>query len=74
MKQKTFLVRISNKVHIPVQYEHYEVVEALDEYEARHLAFDLLDERLKYEPNVRKKFFAAGLKRTEICAGDSVEI
>ena len=73
--KKTFLVRISNKSYCTwTQYEHYEIVEAFDNFGARHKALEIWEERLKYEPSVRRKFFESNLPKSLVCAGDSVEI
>ena len=79
MKQVKWLVEIRVKgwVALPVGESrtiHYEEVFAVDEYEARHTAYDTFVERMKYEPKIKKMMERFNLCHLEICAPDAVQL
>lgn len=79
MKQVKWLVeiRVKDWVALPVGESraiHYEEVFAVDEYEARHTAYDTFVERMKYEPKIKKMMGRCNLGHLEICAPDAVQL
>lgn len=76
MSEKEWLVeiRVKDWIATPNRVVGYEEVVAHDELSARMSGYDQFAHRVKYEPIMRRRFQALGLKLTEVCAPDAVEI
>ena len=70
-------IRVKDWVGVPKGESRtvaYEEVEAGNEIAARHDGFDKFAKRCKYEPIMRRRFENRGLKITDYCAPDAVEL
>lgn len=79
MREAEWLVeiRVKDWVHVPEGESRtvsYEEVLAMDDYSARHTAFQQFEDRCKYEPVMRRKMMQRKLTPTECCAPDAVSL
>lgn len=72
---KKYLVEIKTKTWVkkPMTIS-YKEVEAEDEYFARHKAFDLFEQDLKYKASVRRLLTDNVLTVKDVAASDAVEL
>lgn len=72
---KKYLVEIKTKTWVKKPMTIcYKEVEAEDEYFARHKAFNLLEQELKYKASVRRLLTDNDLTVKDVAASDAVEL
>lgn len=81
MVEAEWLVEIRVKelhwIHVPAGENptvSYEEVLAVDEYQARHLAFQQFEDRCKYDPIMRRRMADRNLTPSNCCAPDAVSL
>lgn len=79
MREAEWLVeiRVKDWIHVPdgeSRTVSYEEVLAMDDYGARHTAFQQFEDRCKYEPVMRRKMSQRKLTPAECCAPDAVSL
>lgn len=77
LKEWLVEIRVKDWISVPEGQSRtvtYEEVLADDEYVARHTAFDVFSDRVKYEPIMRRRMAQRGLNTKDCCAPDAVVI